>query len=70
VHDAAAGLLYAAATGIIHEQKEALTWVSRFQPFSNMGLIGRSVSRDTSTSLSLDRPSRLMNPPLQRHNVF
>ncbi len=55
----------AAAVGMMHRQKEELTWVSRFQPFSNMGLMGRSVSLDTSTSLSLDRPSRLMNPPLQ-----
>ena len=36
-----------------------ITWVSLRQPSANSGRIGRSISRETSVSFSVGRPSRL-----------
>jgi hypothetical protein len=40
-----------------------MTCVSHLKPATKSGRIGRSMSRDTSVSFSLGRPSRLKKPP-------
>ena len=45
------------------EMTIGMTWISRRKSLENRGRMGRSMSRDTRTSLSLGRPSRLMKPP-------
>ena len=46
--------------------------VSLRKPPANSGRIGRSISREVSTSFSVGRPSRLKKPPgiLPAANVF
>ena len=48
------------------DSTNAITCVSHLNPSANMGRTGRSICRLVSTSRSLMRPSRLMNPPGNR----
>ena len=48
------------------EYTNATTWVSLRKASGNSGRMGRSICRLVSTSFSLGRPSRLMNPPGMR----
>ena len=45
------------------DRTRAMTCVSRRQPDGNSGRIGRSISRQVSTSFSAGLPSRLKKPP-------